>query len=85
VVALWRPARIAIPVPEHACRYDHKSPAAERDLRLKDALPAGRAGTVAEAAAAVLWLASPEAGSVPMAPTVPSQRADGAIGTLWAG
>ena len=34
---------------------------AERDLRLKDALPAGRAGTVAEAAAAVLWLASPEA------------------------
>jgi NAD(P)-dependent dehydrogenase (short-subunit alcohol dehydrogenase family) len=35
---------------------------AERDLRLKDALPAGRAGTLAEAAAAVLWLASPEAG-----------------------
>jgi NAD(P)-dependent dehydrogenase (short-subunit alcohol dehydrogenase family) len=35
---------------------------ADRDLRLKDALPAGRAGTVAEAAAAVLWLASPEAG-----------------------
>jgi NAD(P)-dependent dehydrogenase (short-subunit alcohol dehydrogenase family) len=35
---------------------------ADRDLRLADALPAGRAGTVAEAAAAVLWLASPEAG-----------------------
>jgi NAD(P)-dependent dehydrogenase (short-subunit alcohol dehydrogenase family) len=35
--------------------------AADRDARLKDALPAGRAGTVAEAAAAVLWLASPEA------------------------
>jgi NAD(P)-dependent dehydrogenase (short-subunit alcohol dehydrogenase family) len=35
--------------------------AADRDARLKDALPAGRPGTVAEAAAAVLWLASPEA------------------------
>ena len=35
---------------------------ADRDQRLKDALPAGRAGTVTEAAAAVLWLASPEAG-----------------------
>jgi NAD(P)-dependent dehydrogenase (short-subunit alcohol dehydrogenase family) len=35
---------------------------ADRDKRLADALPAGRAGTVAEAAAAVLWLASPEAG-----------------------
>ncbi|MDR0346551.1 MAG: SDR family oxidoreductase, partial [Nocardiopsaceae bacterium] len=35
---------------------------AERDQRLADALPAGRAGTVGEAAAAVLWLASPEAG-----------------------
>lgn len=35
---------------------------AERAKRLADALPAGRAGTVAEAAAAVLWLASPEAG-----------------------
>jgi NAD(P)-dependent dehydrogenase (short-subunit alcohol dehydrogenase family) len=36
--------------------------AADRDQRLKDALPAGRAGTVSEAASAVLWLASPEAG-----------------------
>jgi NAD(P)-dependent dehydrogenase (short-subunit alcohol dehydrogenase family) len=35
---------------------------AGRDKRLAGALPAGRAGTVAEAAAAVLWLASPEAG-----------------------
>jgi NAD(P)-dependent dehydrogenase (short-subunit alcohol dehydrogenase family) len=35
---------------------------ADRDQRLAGALPAGRAGTVAEAAAAVLWLASPEAG-----------------------
>jgi len=35
--------------------------AADREERLKTALPAGRAGTVAEAAAAVLWLASPEA------------------------
>jgi NAD(P)-dependent dehydrogenase (short-subunit alcohol dehydrogenase family) len=35
---------------------------AERDQRLADALPVGRAGTVSEAAAAVLWLASPEAG-----------------------
>jgi NAD(P)-dependent dehydrogenase (short-subunit alcohol dehydrogenase family) len=34
---------------------------AERAVRLASALPAGRAGTVAEAAAAVLWLASPEA------------------------
>jgi NAD(P)-dependent dehydrogenase (short-subunit alcohol dehydrogenase family) len=34
---------------------------ADRAVRLKDALPAGRAGTVSEAAAAVLWLASPEA------------------------
>ncbi len=34
---------------------------ADRAVRLKDALPAGRAGTVTEAAAAVLWLASPEA------------------------
>ena len=35
---------------------------ADRDERLAGALPAGRAGTVAEASAAVLWLASPEAG-----------------------
>lgn len=35
---------------------------ADRDRRLASALPAGRAGTVGEAAAAVLWLASPEAG-----------------------
>ena len=35
---------------------------ADRGKRLAGALPAGRAGTVAEAAAAVLWLASPEAG-----------------------
>jgi NAD(P)-dependent dehydrogenase (short-subunit alcohol dehydrogenase family) len=35
---------------------------ADRDKRLAGALPAGRAGTAAEAAAAVLWLASPEAG-----------------------
>jgi NAD(P)-dependent dehydrogenase (short-subunit alcohol dehydrogenase family) len=35
---------------------------ADRDARLKDALPAGRAGTTSEAAAAVLWLASSEAG-----------------------
>jgi hypothetical protein len=27
-------ARIAIPAPEHACRYDHKSPAALAALRL---------------------------------------------------
>ncbi|MGH3421225.1 MAG: SDR family NAD(P)-dependent oxidoreductase, partial [Streptosporangiaceae bacterium] len=36
--------------------------AADRDLRLKSALPAGRAGTPWEAAAAVLWLASAESG-----------------------
>jgi NAD(P)-dependent dehydrogenase (short-subunit alcohol dehydrogenase family) len=36
--------------------------AADRDERLADALPAGRAGTVTEAASAVLWLASAEAG-----------------------
>jgi NAD(P)-dependent dehydrogenase (short-subunit alcohol dehydrogenase family) len=35
---------------------------ADRAERLKTALPIGRAGTLAEAAAAVLWLASPEAG-----------------------
>ena len=35
---------------------------ADRNRRLAGALPAGRAGTVAEAAAAVLWLASSEAG-----------------------
>jgi NAD(P)-dependent dehydrogenase (short-subunit alcohol dehydrogenase family) len=35
---------------------------ADRDKRLAGALPAGRAGTGAEVAAAVLWLASPEAG-----------------------
>jgi len=35
---------------------------ADRNQRLKDALPVGRPGTVAEVAAAVLWLASPEAG-----------------------
>jgi NAD(P)-dependent dehydrogenase (short-subunit alcohol dehydrogenase family) len=34
---------------------------AGRAERLKDALPAGRAGSLSEAAAAVLWLASPEA------------------------
>jgi NAD(P)-dependent dehydrogenase (short-subunit alcohol dehydrogenase family) len=34
---------------------------ADRAVRLSSALPAGRAGTVGEAAAAVLWLASPEA------------------------
>jgi len=32
---------------------------ADRDQRLANALPVGRAGTVTEAAAAVLWLASP--------------------------
>lgn len=35
---------------------------AERAIRLKDALPAGRAGTMREAAGAVLWLASEDAG-----------------------
>ena len=35
---------------------------AGRARRLADTLPAGRVGTLAEAAAAVLWLASPEAG-----------------------
>lgn len=35
---------------------------AARAERLRTALPIGRAGTLAEAAAAVLWLASPEAG-----------------------
>jgi NAD(P)-dependent dehydrogenase (short-subunit alcohol dehydrogenase family) len=34
---------------------------ADRDERLKNALPTGRAGTLDEAAA-VLWLASPQAG-----------------------
>jgi NAD(P)-dependent dehydrogenase (short-subunit alcohol dehydrogenase family) len=37
---------------------------ADRAERLKDALPIGRAGTLGEAAAAVLWLASPQAGFV---------------------
>jgi NAD(P)-dependent dehydrogenase (short-subunit alcohol dehydrogenase family) len=35
---------------------------ADRNQRLKDALPIGRPGTLSEAAAAVLWLASPHAG-----------------------
>lgn len=35
---------------------------ADRDRRLSSALPAGRAGALSEAAAAVLWLASPDAG-----------------------
>ncbi|HEU5392148.1 MAG TPA: SDR family oxidoreductase [Streptosporangiaceae bacterium] len=35
---------------------------ADRDRRLAGTLPAGRPGTTGEAAAAVLWLASPEAG-----------------------
>jgi NAD(P)-dependent dehydrogenase (short-subunit alcohol dehydrogenase family) len=35
---------------------------ADRNERLKDALPIGRAGALGEAAAAVLWLASPQAG-----------------------
>jgi len=36
----------------------------ERAERLKTALPIGRAGTLGEVAAAVLWLASPAAGFV---------------------
>jgi NAD(P)-dependent dehydrogenase (short-subunit alcohol dehydrogenase family) len=35
---------------------------ADRDQRLANALPAGRPGALTEAAAAVLWLASPDAG-----------------------
>lgn len=35
---------------------------ADRDQRMADALPAGRVGSLREAVAAVLWLASPDAG-----------------------
>ncbi|GAA2419630.1 glucose 1-dehydrogenase [Actinomadura vinacea] len=37
---------------------------AQRAERLRDALPIGRAGTLEEAAATVLWLSSPESGFV---------------------
>ncbi|MEV0145612.1 MULTISPECIES: glucose 1-dehydrogenase [unclassified Nonomuraea] len=35
---------------------------ADRAERMRDALPAGRVGTLEEAAGAILWIASPEAG-----------------------
>jgi NAD(P)-dependent dehydrogenase (short-subunit alcohol dehydrogenase family) len=34
----------------------------DRDARLRASVPLGRAGALEEVAAAVLWLASPEAG-----------------------
>lgn len=37
---------------------------ADRAERMKASLPAGRVGTLDETAAAVLWLASPDSGSV---------------------
>jgi NAD(P)-dependent dehydrogenase (short-subunit alcohol dehydrogenase family) len=35
---------------------------ADRDERLRDAVPIGRVGSLDEVAAAVLWLAAPESG-----------------------
>lgn len=53
------PGPIATPMSRLAGETD-----ADRDVRMRDAIPIGRVGSTEEVAATVLWLATPEAGFV---------------------